>query len=196
MAISISVKSDFSAIERALTHAQHAALPSARRRTLNKLAQYAKSEAVRSIRSRWRFKAATIRKSISIKRANYKALEAEVRAIGQNSPIIDFAARQTRKGVTVGVSKGKRKLIKGAFVATMKSGHKGVFKRSAKATRRTKGRPTTSSPNLPIEEVYTIGVPQAFASIAVSNALRKTVADRLRNTYEHELSFELTRRGL
>lgn len=196
MTISISVKHDFSEAERALSRAQHVAIPAARRRTLNKLAQFAKSEAVRAIRSRYTFKAATVRKSITINRANYRSLSAEVKAIGRNTPIIELGARQTKKGVTVAVSKGKRKLLKGAFISTMQSGHKGVFKRSSKAARRTKGRPATSSANLPIEEVHTIGIPHAFASIAVTNAMRKVIADRLATTYAHELGFELSRRGL
>lgn len=181
--ISVSVKSDFKDVERALKGAQRDAIPNARRRTLNKLAQLAKSEAVRSIRARYRFKASVVRRAIVISRANFRALTAEVKAVGRNTPIIEFGARQTRKGVTVGVSKGKRKLLRSAFIATMKSGHTGVYWRKGKK-------------RLPIQEVHTIGVTHALASIAVTAAMKKIINTKLRSTYDHELAFELKRRGL
>lgn len=54
--------------------------------------------------------------------------------------------RQTRRGVTVG-----RRRFPGAFVATMRSGHTGVFKRADNTFRRTEGRLASSPANLPIE---------------------------------------------
>lgn len=47
-----------------------------------------------------------------------------------------------RGGIKVMVTRGKRKMIKGAFVARMESGHVGVFRRGEKGKR------------LPIEELY------------------------------------------
>ena len=41
-------------------------------------------------------------------------------------------ATQTMRGVSILVNKGKRKLVKGAFLATMKSGHTGVFFREGR----------------------------------------------------------------
>jgi hypothetical protein len=50
------------------------------------------------------------------------------------------AASRSRNGVSVEVNRGKRTLLKGAFVASMRSGHEGVFRREGKA-------------RLPIEEL-------------------------------------------
>jgi hypothetical protein len=59
---------------------------------------------------------------------------------GEPVPLVAYPHRQTKKGVSVEVNRGKRTLLKGAFVATMRSGHKGVFRREGKA-------------RLPIEEL-------------------------------------------
>jgi hypothetical protein len=56
-----------------------------------------------------------------------------MRVSGKPVPLGEFPRRQTRKGVTVEVNKGQRKLIAGAFLATNKSGRKGVFLRPTEA---------------------------------------------------------------
>lgn len=55
--------------------------------------------------------------------------------------------KQNRSGVRAG-----RHFFKGAFAATLQSGHRAAFKRKKTSTRRTRGRPRTSSPNLGIDE--------------------------------------------
>lgn len=48
-------------------------------------------------------------------------------------PLIDFPHRQTKKGVSVSVDVGKGpRLIKSGFIATMRSGHVGIFTRVGK----------------------------------------------------------------
>jgi hypothetical protein len=55
-----------------------------------------------------------------------------MRVSGQPIGIERFKARQTREGVKVQVNRdGEQKLFKSAFIATMKSGHRGVFMRTA-----------------------------------------------------------------
>jgi hypothetical protein len=65
-------------------------------------------------------------------------------------PAIAFPTRQTKAGVSVEVNRGRRTLIKGGFLATMKSGHKGVFIRDGKK-------------RLPISEEYTGRISELFA---------------------------------
>lgn len=55
-----------------------------------------------------------------------------MRVSGAGVPLGRYPARQTKKGVRVEVNRGKRVLLKGAFMATMKSGHKGVWMREGK----------------------------------------------------------------
>jgi hypothetical protein len=51
---------------------------------------------------------------------------------GKEIPLAKYPARQTKRGVSVLVNKGKRKLVRHAFLATMKSGHTGVWFREGK----------------------------------------------------------------
>jgi hypothetical protein len=81
-------------------------------------------------------------------------------------PLINYQATQTKKGVSVRVLRaGSKSLIKHAFIATMKSGHKGVFWRKERWPGRVwktgvprKIPPWDTSPSedirLPIHELY------------------------------------------
>ena len=57
---------------------------------------------------------------------------------GKGIPLIGFGSpRQTRRGVSVTVRKGRREKIPHAFIQTMRSGHRGVFMRySTKKMKR------------------------------------------------------------
>jgi hypothetical protein len=81
-------------------------------------------------------KVATIKKSVSIKPNRARRIPdmrwgVKVRA--KTLLVSDYPFRPVNKGVSVTINRGKRKLIRGAFVATLQSGHKGVFKRRGKA---------------------------------------------------------------
>ncbi len=52
---------------------------------------------------------------------------------GKPVPLIAYPVRQTRRGVSVEVNRGRRTIVKGSFIASMRSGHRGVFKRDGKA---------------------------------------------------------------
>jgi len=61
-----------------------------------------------------------------------QTLEAQVwqmAVTGKEIPLGRYPSRQTKRGVSVQVNKGRRKLIEGAFIATMHTGHVGVFMR-------------------------------------------------------------------
>lgn len=121
--------------------------------------------------------------------ANFKKLEGKIQVKGGGIAVIKLRPRQTRKGVTYKGQGGKRVLIEKAFIATMPTGHKGVFKRARMgragwkdstigklgtglrrfvATMRGKSNvkrgvtPEGYAWRLPIKEQYTPGVLTAF----------------------------------
>jgi Prophage minor tail protein Z (GPZ) len=51
---------------------------------------------------------------------------------GRPVPLGEYPSRQTKKGVSVEVTKGRRKLLESAFIRPKKGGGKGVFKRPGK----------------------------------------------------------------
>jgi hypothetical protein len=69
-------------------------------------------------------------KAITQEKANRQTLSGAVVLSYKPIPIYAFKARQTRKGVTFRFgADGERKIFSHAFIATMASGHKGVFER-------------------------------------------------------------------
>lgn len=95
-----------------------------------------RSEATKRIRTRKRIKPSYISRALSLRRAkgsDIASMEWAVNVSGDPVPLVAYPHRQTAKGVSVEVNRGKRTLLKGAFVATMKSGHEGVFRRRGRA---------------------------------------------------------------
>jgi hypothetical protein len=95
-----------------------------------------RSEASKRIRARKRIKPSYIGRALTLRRpkgSDIASMSWAVVVSGDPVPLVAYPHRQTRKGVSVEVNRGKRTLLKGAFVASMKSGHEGVFRRRGKA---------------------------------------------------------------
>jgi len=138
--------------------------------------------------------ASGVKKAIKMYRASFKHLVAKLVASGKHMPLINFRARQTKTGVTHSAW-GKRQIAKGAFIARMPGGHKGVYRRvdSRYAKRHTKGRPATSSPNLPIKEMWGPSLPREFVSTRVLARMRLTARKVWPKNFQHELNRRLSR---
>jgi len=104
------------------------ALPKVMSRGLNRTATEARTKVVRLLASRTKLKQKDVRASTIMQKATYANWRAAVQISRKRIPIMRFGARQTKKGVTYKKS-GSRALIPHAFIATMASGHKGVFAR-------------------------------------------------------------------
>lgn len=140
---------------------------------INRVTTQARTQASKSIREKYNFKAADIRKTFRIYKSTPTNLQSTLVSRGRRTPLVAMSARQVKAGVSVRVG-NQTKLIKHAFIATMKSGHKGVFARTTKKS-------------LPIKELYTIAVPEAFLSRTVGTAMQQKVNSALPDRYEHEL---------
>jgi hypothetical protein len=95
-----------------------------------------RSEASKRIRQRKRIKPSYISRALSLSRSkgsDIASMSWALQVSGEPVPLVAYPHRQTHKGVSVEVNRGKRTLLKGAFVASMKSGHEGVFRRRGKA---------------------------------------------------------------
>jgi hypothetical protein len=167
-------------------------------RALNEVADQAKVAASRQIRDvGYKLKISAIKKGIEVKRATPANLRAAVIARGRPIPLIEYSARQTSKGVSVSVLNG-RKLIPGAFIVTMPSGHRGVFVREENARHkkmRTRGKPSWHS--LGIRELFGPAIPDAMANKEVADAFERFVDQAFPAILDREFSFlaKLGRRG-
>lgn len=156
-------------------------------RALNEMADQVKVAAARQIRDvGYKLKIATIKRGISVTRASPRNLAATVVARGNPLPLIEFSARPTSKGVSVSVLQG-RKTIAGAFIATMPSGHRGVFVRQEGAQHRkmtTRGKVSWHA--LSIRELFGPAVPDGLANSKVQAELQRLVAERFPAILERE----------
>lgn len=112
-----------------------------------------KADSSRKVRERKRLKLSTVNKSLPIRfptgKRDLHSMVWRMDVSGRPIPVAEFPHRQVRKGVSAEITKGRRKLIKGAFTATLRSGHAGVFRRRGKA-------------RLPIDEAFTTRVSDVF----------------------------------
>jgi hypothetical protein len=162
------------------------------RRALNRTADTGRTRIVKEVRTLYRLRAKDIRDRITIRRASGTELEVRIRASGNRLPLVSFDPRQVgsktsrrgteRGGVSVNI-KGSRKLIKGAFIATMSNGHRGVYQ------RRGLGR-------LPIDELYTISIPEMIDNRRVSEVVLRALADEMPRRLLAELNYRRLRGNL
>jgi hypothetical protein len=153
---------------------------------LNKSAVSVRAEAVRIIRRSYPgFKAGEIRRTMRIVRAHKANPTAVIRVSGRRTPLIAFSARQGARGTSVRIT--TRKLIRGAFIATMKSGHRGVFWRTKERGRRGNQRLER------IEQLHSLSVPQTIETEVVLDGLRKYGRERYRIELAREIKFRTSR---
>lgn len=111
-----------------------------------------KAESNRQIRARKRIKAGKVTKALPLtfpKGKHIDDLAWRMDVSGAAFPLAAYPFRQVKRGVSVAVNTGKRNIVGGAFVATLKSGHIGIFKRVGKS-------------RLPIKELYSTRISDVF----------------------------------
>ena len=135
MSVGINVKWDRSGIAALETGPLKGALKRALRKAGATALRDMRSEASKRIRARKAIKPRYISRALSLRRVggDISDMAFALDVSGEPVPLVAYPYRQTKKGVSVEVNRGKRTLVKGSFVATMASGHKGVLQRRGKA---------------------------------------------------------------
>lgn len=142
--------------------------PVAQVRALNRAIASANVAMVRAVADDLGVKQGVVKDRTRIEQATPQKLRARIYANAKRIPLIDFGAkgpepsRGRGRGVTV-KSSGGRRTIPNAFIATMRSGHRGVFQRVAGASgRRGPGR---NRSQLPIRELFGPSIWQVFRKL-------------------------------
>jgi hypothetical protein len=147
-------------------------------------ARFLKSGSSKLIRQRKALKVARINKSLPLLfprgRQHLNDLVWTMRVSGEPIPVIAFPTRQTKRGVVAQINTGRRTLIKGAFIAVMRSGHKGVFRR--RGDRR-----------LPIDEAFTTRVSDVFKDNGFIPFVQAGAQVRFKASFERLLPLELAK---
>jgi hypothetical protein len=148
-------------------------------RAINKSAVSVRAVGARAISKDLGLRVGDVREQIVIRRAHSTEPTATLTVRGRRIPLIEFSARGPEpsrgrgKGVTYRL-RGQRRRIPSAFIATMRSGHRGVFRRLR--TRR-----------LPIVELFGPSLVRSFTRRAVVNAMRARYAEVMPANLKHEL---------
>lgn len=186
--INISVKADIQAARVKLFELRTNVVNKATISALNKVAAQAKTASSKEIRGAgYNMKAAAIKKQISVRRASGSNPVALLVCKGRPIPLIEYSARQTAKGVTVSVKTG-RKLIPGAFIATM-NGHEGVYIRTGNQHKRVMRNGKPQWEGLPIKQLYGPAIPDAFKNDTVRDALIKLIKTKFPDILQHEIQY-------
>jgi len=174
-------KAKVNQLERELRGFPKNSLPKVMSRGLNRTATEARTKTGRMLAGETGLKVGVVKKKITLVRATYRRWRSGIEISSRRFGLITFGARQTKKGVTY--KKGrKRVLIRSAFLATMNSGHTGVFK------RRTSAR-------LPIVELRGPSLGQVFTGARdQADAIYRQSMSRLEKNIHDQVQLILRRR--
>ena len=187
-------------LERELRGFPKNSLPKVMSRGLNRTATEARTKVSRMLSREIGLKVRDVRERVSLKRASYRNWRSAVTISRKRVPLIRFSARQTKKGVTY--KRGnKRVLIRHAFVATMSSGHEGVFLRKRLGGTPRPGESTgILSPDdmvgrLPIQELRGPSLGQVYTGAQEkANAIHRESMQKLEKNINDQIRLILKRR--
>lgn len=151
-------------------------------RGLNKTATNVRTSASVAIRAKRALSAKVVRDAMAIRKATNQNLVSSLVVTGRPIPLRDYKANQTKRGVTVLVTPGKRTLVqhKGnkAFTIDKIGGH--VFARDGKS-------------RLPVKKLYGPSLPSTFVQQEVRAAWTATANEALPKRLAEEMRFELSK---
>jgi hypothetical protein len=170
--------------------------PRAAARALNRTMAMIKTGVVRGLAADTGLAQKDVRPSLDIKRATFRHLMAELVVTGARIPLLAFKARGREpsagqgSGVTYALPGGRGR-AEHAFIATMPTGHRGVYAVFDEPVRRSAG---AWSPNLPIAELFGPSLPHAFLRANIGEAETARAGELLPQNLRHEIEFMLSQR--
>jgi len=173
-------------------------VPKVLSRAINDTLAGVKTDASAEIRSIITAKKSAVDGTFRTVKATVTQLSGLVSSSGPPLPLIEFSARQTKAGVSVQVKKkNPRSVIKGAFIQTLKSGHKGVFWREwhgAKGpVKKIAYGKLPKKYRLPMKQLFGSRIPDILGDDPVMNAVLAKADDRIHKAVDKELNYELSK---
>jgi hypothetical protein len=162
---------------------------------INRTVTSVQSRVVKRLAAEINLRQKDIRPQVRITKANYDKLEGKVTVSRKPVPLIDFiGTRQTKAGVSVQVRRGgERQVLKGTFLARMKTSHLGVFERRRKAGKRQAGGPRFG--RLPIDERFGLTLTGYLSHApAVITEEQQAAADLLQKNVDSQIQRRLAER--
>lgn len=176
MALGVNVSNDAAAFRAAVERARTRDMNRAIAIALNRTAEAVRVEASRRITAVYRVGRDELKRAFTIRKAWQGNLRTIVYANGRPLNVSAFGARQTKRGVSVEIRRGQRKIIPGTFFMKVpNNSYRGVFER-----KFISGRSGKRWGRLPVRAVTTVDVPGLFRKEIVQEGLASVVPDRFR----------------
>lgn len=143
---------------------------------LNRTIDGVRTDATRAVTATYDIKSKDVRDVMKIKKSTVSTLEAAVSATGGPIPLMKFKVKTGNPGMPLRASTKRSggKDIPTAFVATMKNGHIGVFRR-------------TGGSRYPIKELYGPSVAQMLGEQNVQQGIMDKASERFVERLDHEI---------
>jgi hypothetical protein len=187
MAVKVQLHSE--AIERAIAQYGHRAARGVAR-AMNRSVGSGRTIMARHLSQDLGLPVASVRSRINVREASATRLTAQLTASPKRIPLVDFRARGPQpsrgrgRGVTARLPGGAGRYPH-AFIATMPSGHRGVFQRVPRGGKLMRGRARRQA----IYELFGPSIVQAFEKHV--DIARARVTEQLQKNMESELKFAL-----
>jgi hypothetical protein len=125
-----------------------------------------------------------VEKLLSVRKATFGRPEALLEASGTDRiPLYQFTRQRKKKGRPTG--QGAKP---GAFIATMRSGHTGIYRVLPPPVSRAGRRLPRSSPQLHIYELFGPSLPRIFTNELAADLTKEAMVDLIKN-FRHEVQF-------
>lgn len=154
----------------------------------------AKTKLKKKITQEYYIKSSDVEKTLSIKKANYSTLAGTISSRSKRTSLTKLKLKKSGTSILSGVRKsngikllrGKDKLFGKPFTAKMKNGHTGVFQRKTKQ-RIGVGMGSSSEQENPIQELYTLSIPQMAGEKGVQKYIEEEAEKMVNERFEHEV---------
>ena len=195
MEMRLDFEKDLKRVRRELGTLGDRVVPRAANRALNDTAVTARKETVDNLKGRIGNAAGLsvsgLRKALFLRRSTVRTLMASITASGKPLPLIQFGARRAARGVRA-KAWGKSKLYKGAFIAVMPNGHRGVFRRTGVKRRMRKGNYVGQRREV-ITQMWGPAIPVEFLSDDIQRSLVRVVGRRWPINFERQVNYYVRR---
>lgn len=176
-------------LNRKLTRLERQVFPRALSVSVNNVARTVRTEAARDISKATGLKQSTVKRRVVIrKKANPQDPSAIIQATGRPLNLIEFGARQLKRGGVSAKPWGRRQKFKGAFIATMPNGSEIVVKQSRVGKKIQRG---PNKGRAALEAMFGPGIANEASEPALDRARRRVVSQRLPIELENQLKFRV-----
>ena len=190
MPVDISVERDLKSLRRGLRALEKEVVPQATVRTLNRVAESAKTASARHIAPQMGSRQAGIKRRIETRRASVRRLWATLVASDRPLHLIEFVVGSRKptqqpggkRGQVKAKAWGKTKTYRGAFIAPRKKGSSSTEVYVRKSGKR-----------LPLKLLFGPGIMQLFRQRENATIMKAKVKERLPKEFMQNLTFYLSR---